>query len=48
MSLALQVARVEHVPKLCLRRVQVVIMAASIAVACHETPAAPAPADNDR
>jgi len=48
MSLALQVARVEHVPKACMRRVQVVIMAASIAVVCHEAPAVHAHSDNDR
>src|SRR5262249_45990002 len=34
--------------KLCIWRVQVVIMAASIAVACHEAPAVPTHSDNDR
>jgi hypothetical protein len=48
MSLALQTARVEHMPKSCMQRVQVVIMAASIVVACHEVPAVPAHSDNDR
>jgi hypothetical protein len=39
MSLALQTARVERVPKSCMQRGQVSITVASIAVVCYEAPA---------